>query len=114
MPVRKSAEDIVRRINATNVKVNGAWMPCEYVRNASGRYRIMMLADIEFDEPAKSSDWYDSLECAVTKRFESIESTRKLVLIDAQHGRSLEECPYLQVLKRDVTAALAHQACHAG
>lgn len=108
-------EDYVSRINSANVKVGTVWMPCEFVRDAEGRIRVTMLADIEFDAAKRHEQWHLSLEEAAQGRFDQIEPNRKLVLIDARpdETRDLEAFPFIQTLKRDIARVEAELACAA-
>jgi hypothetical protein len=97
-----STAEAVARINVTDIRINGAWMPCEFVQNRVGLVKVVMLADIEFDEPASKSVWHETVDVAAAYRFDAIEACRKLALRAPLPGRSIEDCPFHQVLKRDL------------
>jgi hypothetical protein len=77
-------------------------MPCEYLQARSGRVRIVMLADVDFAEPACDAVWHTSIEAAAAYRFEEIELCRKITLRVPHAGRLIEECSFRQCLKRDL------------
>ncbi len=88
------------RIKAENVVVAGVLMPCEYVSNAAGRVRVLMLADVELDDSRVRVRWHRTLHGAAEFAFEHIESCRKLsVLITSDR---VAKPAFRQVLKRDL------------
>jgi hypothetical protein len=98
------AAEVDRKINVTDIEIAGAWMPCEYVQDRVGRVRVVMLADVDFDEPARGAVWHLTLEAAAAFRFDRIEPCRKLTLRVSQAGRPIDECSFQQRLKRDLIA----------
>jgi hypothetical protein len=93
-----------RKINVTDIEIAGVWMPCEYVQDRVGRVRVVMLADVDFDEPARGAAWHLTLEAAAAFRFDRIEPCRKLTLRVPQAGRPIDGCSFQQRLKRDLIA----------
>ena len=98
------AAEVDRKINVTDVEINGAWMPCEYVQDRAGRVRVVMLADVDFGEPARRAAWHLTVEAAAAFRFDRIEPCRKLTVRVPQAGRPIDECSFQQRLKRDLIA----------
>jgi hypothetical protein len=94
-------------VNFTNVEIDGAWMPCEYVQDLAGKVRVVMLADIEFDEPARRFVWHMTVDEAAYDRYQAIEPCRKLAVRMPLPGRSIEDCPFRQSLKRDLVGRAA-------
>jgi hypothetical protein len=81
-------------------------MPCDYLLDhKTGRVRIVMLADIEFDEPAVGTAWHPTIELATTHYFGKIQACRKLAVRIPVPGRPTKECPFQHILKRDLPGA---------
>jgi hypothetical protein len=95
------------RINATNVMIEGAWMPCEYVQDKNCRVRIVMLADIDVDERRNRDAWHPTVEIAAQHVFENLSPSRKVSVRALIRGRAIEDCPFKQFLKRDLLARVA-------
>lgn len=102
-PLRKlSAMSALARINVTNVKIEGAWMPCEYEQDKNGRVRIVMLADIDVEEPKRHATWHRTVEIAAWHAFENLSLFRKVSVRELIRGRAIEDCPFKQLLKRNL------------
>jgi len=104
---KQSTAAATAKINATNVEIAGVWMPCEYIQNRSGCVRVIMLADIELDEPANGAIWDKSVEAAATRFFDRVGLCRKLAVRLPIPGRAIEQCPFQQFLKRDLYSRAA-------
>ncbi|CAE6841583.1 hypothetical protein [Paraburkholderia aspalathi] len=97
---KPSAARVARQINVTDVEIAGTWMPCEYIEDRSGRVRVVMLADVDFDEPARSAVWHLTLAASVAHRLEQIEPSRKLTVRIAMADRTVADWSFQQRLKR--------------
>lgn len=95
------------RINVTDVKIEGVWMPCEYEQDKHGKVRVVMLADIEVDESKNRASWHATVDVAALHFFEKLSPHRKISVRNPVRGRAIEECPFKQFLKRDLTARIA-------
>jgi hypothetical protein len=92
----------IAKINVTNVQIEGMWMPCEYVQGSTGRVRVVMLADIEFEGLATRAVWHDTVEEGAAHFFMTIRPCRKLAVRAPVAGRPIEEWSFQQFLKRDL------------
>lgn len=107
MAYNQSLTQALAKINVTNVQIEGTWMPCEYVQSSTGRVRVAMLADIEFEGPATRAVWHDTVEEGAAHFFTTVGLCRKLAVRAPVAGRSIEEWPFQQLLKRDLLARSA-------
>lgn len=101
---KQSAARVPREINVTDVEIAGNWMPCEYLKDRAGRVRVVMLADVDFEEPARSAVWHSTLAAAAAYRFEQIEPCRKMTLRVPRADRPIADCSFQQRLKRHLVA----------
>jgi hypothetical protein len=107
MAYNQSLTQALAKINVTNVFIEGEWMPCEYVTDRTGRIRVVMLADVEMDNPANRAGWHATVKDAAADFFASVEPRRKLAVRAPFLGRTIEEWPFRQFLKRDLLARSA-------
>jgi hypothetical protein len=103
----QSLTQALAKINVTNVFIEGEWMPCEYVTDRTGRIRVVMLADVEMDNPATRTGWHATVKDAAADFFACVEPCRKLAVRAPFLGRPIEEWPFRQFLKRDLLARSA-------
>lgn len=66
----------VTLVNATDIQIDGAWMSCKFFQNRFALIKVVMLAETDFDEPAKLTVSRKTVERAALYRFKSIEACR--------------------------------------
>jgi hypothetical protein len=107
MAYTQSRVQSLAKINETNVFIEGEWMSCEYVTDRRGRVRVVMLADVEMENPADLAGWHATVMDAANDFFACVEPSRKLAVRAPRSGRPIEEWPFRQFLKRDLLARSA-------
>ncbi len=107
MAYKRSLTQALAKINETHVCIEGEWMPCEYVTDRRGRVRVVMLADVEMDNPADRAGWHATVMDAADDFFACVGPCRKLAVRAPRSDRPIEEWPFRQFLKRDLLARSA-------
>ena len=93
------------RIKAAKASVHGVLMPCEYVVNARGWVKLVMLADVELEGPGVKGRWKKTIDDAALDAFDRIEPCRKLAILEPSGQPPNVRYAFRQVLKRDISSA---------